>query len=148
MQKNSSRQRDLYYVAVKAFLEKDGKLFIFRDKYGDWDLPGGRIKRYEFKKPLEQVLKRKMDEELGRSISYKLGSPVVFMRHERMEHDTNSTVRIFAIGYLATLVRGNIRLSDMHTESAWIPIKSFDPKHYFTGGWLKGVQEYLKLRRK
>lgn len=37
-------QKDLYYVAVKIFLEKGEKLFIFKDRYGDWDIPGGRLK--------------------------------------------------------------------------------------------------------
>lgn len=135
-------------MAVKVFLEKNGKLFIFKDKYGDWDLPGGRIKRYEFRRSLEDVLKRKMGEEVGRSVVYKLGRPIVFMRHERFEHNTNSTARIFAVGYLATMVRGEVRLSDMHTESAWVPVRSFKPKLYFKGGWLKGVEEYLAVRRK
>ena len=42
--------KDLYFVAVKLFLEdKDGKLFIFKDRFGEWDLPGGRLRINEFK---------------------------------------------------------------------------------------------------
>ena len=51
MQKTKSKrgsERDLYYVAVKVFLERKGKLFIFKDRYGAWDLPGGRIQKHEF----------------------------------------------------------------------------------------------------
>ena len=68
------------------------------------------------------------------------------MRHEREEKD--SKVRIFAIGYSATYLGGEIKLSDEHTESIWASVKSFNPTTYFKGGWLKGVEEYLKLRRK
>lgn len=57
--------KDLYYVAVKVFLEDKGKLFIFKDKFGDWDLPGGRIRKDEFEASLDEVIKRKMSEEKG-----------------------------------------------------------------------------------
>lgn len=65
--------KDTYFVAVKVFLEKEGKLLILKDSFGDWDLPGGRIKKDEFDVPLEQVIKRKMSEELGNEIQYALG---------------------------------------------------------------------------
>lgn len=35
-------QKDTYFVAVKVFLERDNKLLILKDNFGDWDLPGGR----------------------------------------------------------------------------------------------------------
>ena len=41
----STDQKDMYFVAVKVFLEKDNKLLILKDNFGDWDLPGGRIKK-------------------------------------------------------------------------------------------------------
>jgi len=141
-------QKETYFVAVKVFLERDGKLFIFKDNFGDWDLPGGRIKKDEFYAPLEDVVRRKMDEEIGRDVQYSLGVPAVFMRHERVEHAPgNPTVRIFAIGYPATWKEGEPRLSARHTEMQWADLAAFKPEDYFTGGWLKGVQEYLALRR-
>lgn len=143
----STAERDLYYVAVKVFLERNGRFLIFKDRYGDWDIPGGRIRKHEFSTPLEQVLKRKMKEELGSSIRYNLGKPMVFMRHERKEESGGETVRIFAIGYQATLLNSEIKLSGQHVEFVWVPIKSFNPTNYFEGGWLKGVKEYLKLKR-
>ena len=57
---------------------KKGKLFIFKNCFGDWDLPGGRIKENEFNKPLEKVIERKIKEELGNKVKYNLGKPVVF----------------------------------------------------------------------
>jgi predicted NUDIX family NTP pyrophosphohydrolase len=44
-------ERDLYCVALKVFLEHNGNLFIFKDRYGDWDIPGGRIEMDEFSTP-------------------------------------------------------------------------------------------------
>src|ERR1700722_1007184 len=93
-------EKDTYFVAVKVFLEQDGKLLILKDNFGDWDLPGGRIKKDEFEVPLDQIIKRKMSEELGDNIEYTIGKPVVFMRHERQEAAPgNPTVRIFAVGF-------------------------------------------------
>ena len=141
-------QKDLYFVAVKVFLEKDGKFFVFKDRYGAWDLPGGRIKKDEFDTSLDQIIRRKMSEELGDNIEYKLGKPIVFMRHERVESVPESpTIRIFAIGYEATLTGGEPKMSDQHLQSLWANLKTFKPENYFTGGWLKGVQEYLSIRK-
>lgn len=144
----STDQKDTYFVAVKVFLEKDGKLLIMKDNFGDWDLPGGRIKKDEFEKPLDEIIKRKMSEELGDDIQYKIGKPMVFMRHERVEASSgNPTVRIFAIGYEGKLESGEIKTSERHTELLWVEPANFKPEDYFTGGWLKGVQEYIKLKK-
>ncbi|MEK7582897.1 MAG: NUDIX domain-containing protein [Patescibacteria group bacterium] len=141
-----STEKDLYYVAVKVFLKKNGKLFIFKDKFGDWDLPGGRIRKDEFNVQLEDVLRRKMLEELGNEITYDIGKPVVFFRHERTEASLGQHVRIFAIGYEGKFLKGEIKLSEIHTQSEWVDIATFKPEDYFTGGWLVGVQEYLTKR--
>lgn len=136
--------KDTYFVAVKIFLEKNGKLLILKDNFGDWDLPGGRIKKDEFDTPLEDIVRRKMREELGDSIEYTIGKPETFLRHERVEAvPENPTVRIFALGYHASLLSGEITLSPRHTELQWVDLQTFKPEDYFTGGWLKGVQEYL-----
>ncbi len=139
-------QKDTYFVAVKVFLEKDGKLLILKDSFGDWDLPGGRIKTDEFEVPLEQIIQRKIGEELGDEIKYTIGKPVVFMRHQRQESvPGNPTVRIFAVGYEGTLESGDIHLSERHTEMKWVDPTSLNPEDYFKGGWLKGVRDYLAI---
>lgn len=140
--------KDTYFVAVKVFFEREGKLLIFKDRFGDWDLPGGRIKPNEFETPLEDIVKRKIFEELGDGLNYTVGKPEIFMRHERQEvAEGNPTVRIFALGYILTLNEGELKLSSQHTEMKWVDLKDFKPEEYFKGGWLKGVQDYLKLRR-
>jgi len=145
----SISDKDTYYVAVKVFLEKDGKLFIFKDGFDRWDLPGGRIKKDEFNTPLEQIVARKVSEELGDDIKYTLGKPTIFMRHERVENVEGSpTIRIFAIGYPATLESGDIELPSHHKEMLWVDPNDFEPEKYFEGGWLKGVKEYLELKKR
>jgi 8-oxo-dGTP pyrophosphatase MutT (NUDIX family) len=142
-------EKDTYFVAVKVFLERDGKLLIMKDNFGDWDLPGGRIKKDEFDVPLEQIIARKMREELGDDIRYSIRKPIVFMRHERQEATPgNPTVRIFAVGYEGTLTSGEIKTSERHPELLWVDPKDFQPEQYFKGGWLKGMQEYLAIRNR
>ncbi len=141
-----SNEKDTYFVAVKVFLEKGGKLLIFKDNFGDWDLPGGRIKKDEFETPLPQIVARKMKEEIGENVSYSIGEPIIFMRHERVEAvQGNPTVRIFALGYKGQWQSGDIILSPRHTDMKWVDIKTFKPEEYFTGGWLKGVKDYIVL---
>lgn len=143
----SLEEKEQYYVAVKVFLEKDGKFLIMKDKYGDWDLPGGRIKKDEFASPIEDVIKRKMSEELGNEIEYKLGKSLLTMRHERVEAAPgNPTIRIFAVSYEAKLLNGEPKISNLFTESMWVDSKTFKPEEYFIGGWLKGIEEYLKIK--
>ncbi|MBI2989833.1 MAG: NUDIX domain-containing protein [Candidatus Magasanikbacteria bacterium] len=143
----NNEQKDSYFVAVKVFLEKDGALLILKDRFGDWDLPGGRIQKDEFGVSLDQIIKRKISEELGEDIQYSIGRPLLFMRHERIERILgNPMVRIFAIGYEGILQSGTIRLSERHTEMLWIDPQVFQPEKYFEGGWLKGVEEYLNIR--
>lgn len=142
-------QKDTYFVAVKVFFEKDGKLLILKDNFGDWDLPGGRIKKDEFEKPLEEIIKRKMSEELGNDITYSIGKPVVFLRHERVEAAPEKPiVRIFAVGYEGIFESGEIKTSERHPELLWVDPTNFKPEDYFKGGWLKGVKEYLELRHR
>lgn len=138
-------EKDLYYVAVKLFLRDGDKLLITHDIFGDWDLPGGRLKKSEFEAPFEEVIDRKMHEEIGDDVRYKIGEPKVFFRVEREENDLNNKkVRIFAIGYSATYLGGEIVLGDHHDEMQWVDVNTFKPEDYFTGGWLVGVQDYLK----
>ncbi len=141
-----SKQKDLYFVAVKLLLRDGNKLLITHDIYGDWDLPGGRIRVGEFDKSLESVIERKVKEELGAEVEYKLGKPVVFFRVERIEQSLGEKVRIFAIGYEAEYSGGQITLGEHHDELEWVDVADFDPEKYFTGGWLTGVQEYLKQK--
>lgn len=132
-------------MAVKVFFKKDGKLLILKDNFGDWDLPGGRIKKDEFDVGLADVIKRKVSEELGNEIVYSIGQPVVFMRHQRVEQAPgNPTVRIFAVGYEGEITGGEVKLSERHPEIKWVDPHDFKPEDYFEGGWLKGVQEYLQ----
>ncbi|HVX58403.1 MAG TPA: NUDIX domain-containing protein [Candidatus Saccharimonadales bacterium] len=143
----SESERDLYFVAVKLLLRDGDKLLITHDIFGSWDIPGGRIKKFEFEAPLEEVIKRKMKEEIGEDVKYTVGPVKVFFRHERKEMKIGELVRIFAIGYEGKYLGGEVRLGDHHDKYEWVDIKTFQPEDYFTGGWLKGIKEYQDIAK-
>lgn len=139
--------KDLYFVAVKVFLQdKEGRLLMIKDRFGAWDISGGRLREIDFAEPLEAVIDRKMKEELGESVRYDLGEPAVFMRHERDEllpSGEREKRRIFAVGYRATYLDGDIILGPNHEKYEWVSLDVFVPEEYFTGGWLQGVKEFI-----
>ena len=139
----NNNQKDLYYVAVKLFLRDGDTLLITHDIFGEWDLPGGRMRKDEFNTPFDTIVERKIREELGPDLKYELGQPHIFFRVERIEAGLNKKVRIFAIGYDAIYRGGDIKLWDVHNQMEWVDVRTFQPEKYFTGGWLTGVQEYL-----
>ncbi|MCA9333785.1 NUDIX domain-containing protein [Candidatus Saccharibacteria bacterium] len=139
--------KDQYFVAVKVLMRRGEELLITHDVFGDWDIPGGRIKPDEFDTPLEDIISRKIREELGDKVKYSLGKPRVFFRHKRLEHNSKQPVRIFAIGYEAKYEGGEIKLGDNHDKHEWVDAKDFSPEDYFDGGWLKGLQEYQGILR-
>ena len=147
-----SSAKDTYFVAVKLFLEdSDGRLLITKDKFGDWDLPGGRLRENYFDVPLEKIAERKIVEELGKDVKYELGAPVVFMRHERDEilpSGGREKRRIFAVGYKAKYLGGLIELGKNHEKYEWVSLDNFKPEEYLKGGWLKGVKDYMRLGEK
>ena len=138
------KEKDLYNIALKVLLRKDDTLLITHDIFKHWDLPGGRILPEEFQANFVDIIARKMREELGGKVEYVLGQPKAFFRVERIE-DTDKTVRIFAIGYEAQYLGGEISLGDHHDKMEWVSAMNFNPEDYFEAGWLKGMQEYQAL---
>ena len=138
--------KDTYFVAVKVFLlDSKENLLIIKDIFNAWDIPGGRLREQDFNLPLETIVERKMKEEIGEDVKYILGSPILFMRHERDEilpSGNSEKRRIFAVGYIAQYQKGEIMLGKNHEKYEWVPVKTFDPKTCFSGGWLKGVQDF------
>jgi len=145
--------KDLYCLAVKVLLVDDqDRLLIIKDIYDDgWDIPGGRLRPMDFNVSFEDVVTRKMKEELGDLVKYQLGEPVVYFRHEREEvlpSGENESIRIFAIGYQAKYVGGEINLGEYLKEYKWVPLATFVPEEYLVGGWLNGVKEFQEKYNK
>lgn len=134
-----------FFVALKLLLRQSEQLLITHDVFGDWDLPGGRLATKDSDTALEEVLSRKVAEELGTEVEYTLGQPRALFRHERREAALGGhSVRIFAVGFEAAYLGGSIRLGRHHDRYEWVEAATFDAGSYFVGGWLSGVEEYQR----
>lgn len=135
--------KDVYFIAVKALIRHGDRLLITHDVFDSWDIPGGRIKKDEFQRPLIDVLKRKLSEELGDKIQYEIGDIATTFSVERDEVGIGSKVRIFAIGYEVKFLGGDIHLGSNHDQYEWVVVSDFEPNILFKDGWEKGLETYL-----
>lgn len=145
----NSRQKDNYLVAVKLLLRDGDKLLVTHDIYGQWDIPGGRIRKDQFNTPMEQILHDKIFEELGNEIKYELGEVKATFRVEREEVGRGGeVVRIFGVGYEAKYLGGHIELGDVHDKYEWIDLTSVNLEDYKTkSGWVHLLDEYVESVR-
>jgi ADP-ribose pyrophosphatase YjhB (NUDIX family) len=142
----------VYFVAVKIFLRQNEKLLLIRDKWSVWELPGGRIKPEEFQKNLTDVVARKIREELGEKIQISAPKPTgTFFQVSRTEKTgelSEQKVRIFAVGFEAEYLGGEIDLGEFHDELKWVSVENFAPLKLQNNDWMRGVQDYLdKIKR-
>lgn len=118
-----------YQVALKILLEKDGK-FLFLKVGSFFDLPGGRIDADEHEVELEKILKREVREELGPTLKYRLGGPILQFRR----HFKKKDLHVFIVVYKAIYLSGKIDLSNEHTGFVWIDPKqkNFKKDNFFS----------------
>jgi ADP-ribose pyrophosphatase YjhB (NUDIX family) len=141
----------VYFVAVKVFLRDGDKLLLIHDQWSNWELPGGRIKLDEFQQPLEKTVARKISEELGDKVKYSIPRPTgTFVQVSRDEHvgDRTQKVQIFAIGFEANYLGGEIDMGDHHDQLKWIDVNTFRPLDLQNNDWMRGIQDYLDKVRK
>jgi len=146
------KEKDFYQISLKVFLKnKEGKILALKavDKgsfAGFYDLPGGRIDTDEFTTPYTEILKREIAEELGDGVEVNINpSPVAIGRHLIPAHLTRAArdLRVLYVFFEATLVDGEIQVSDEHQGQEWLDFSAINPKEYFTSGILEGVEMYL-----
>lgn len=140
---SSSTDKGQFYVAAKVLLRDKDKLLLLHDVFSDWDLPGGRILPSEFGGDIQNVVRRKMHEELGPDIQYELGGIDTYFQVTRTEHDTGNESQIFAVGFTACYLGGNIQLGNNHDRYKWVQMSNLNPSEYFKHGWETGVERYI-----
>lgn len=136
--------KDVYFIAVKALVRDGNKLLTTHDVFNSWDIPGGRIKKDEFQKPLKDVLRRKLGEELGDGFRYEIGEIVANFSVERYEVGIDTTARIFAVGYEVRYIDDDIVLGHNHDKYEWVDMETFKPRLLFKDGWEIGLESYMK----
>lgn len=144
------KEKDFYQISLKIFLKnKKGEILALKAVEnstfaGSYDLPGGRINTDEFKVDFIEILKREVEEEIGKvnfSVNIK---PVAIGRHliPASRADSGRETRVLYLFFEAEFLDGNITISDEHIEYKWINLKEIDPKQYFKSGILEGVRMY------
>ena len=136
----------LFFVGLKAFIAKDGKLLILREfaseKYPSgkkWEIPGGRITESEERTPLIDVLLREVREECG-SIEIIVGEVFHVFRRQFPNGEW-----VFLAGFDCSYISGEVTLSHEHTEYAWI-IEA-DMEHYdFVNGYEEAIRAYFRKK--
>ena len=140
----NSSSKGLFHVAAKVLLRDGDRVLLLHDIFGDWDLPGGRILPSEFGGDIQDVIKRKMSEELGTDVIYKIAGIDTYFQVVRTERDSGNESRIFAIGFSACYLGGNVKLGTHHDEYRWVDLHSLTPTDYFEHGWEAGVERYIE----
>ena len=109
-----------YRIAAKAFIIKDGKLFMMKrrandpHKPGAWDIPGGRL---DFGESPYDGLTREVKEEISSEVDIIMPIDVQHFTRDDGQHIT-------LIMFLCHLRNGDMKLSEEHQEYKWIDINS------------------------
>lgn len=124
-----------FFFAVKALIERDGKILIIkrsdkaRGQHYEWELPGGRM---EFGETVAEALHREVREETGLSITIRQ----LFRLWQF--HKNQDAVVIGATFWCSPQDDTPLRLSEEHTEARWV-----EPEEITTFKTYPGVREEL-----
>ena len=123
------KRKTAVFVAVKAFVECDGKILILREserynegtRRGEWDIPGGRIATGE---NLEDALVREVREETGLNIA----SCTPFFADETTPRPVvnNEEWQIIRIFFACRADTSSVVLSNDHDKCAWIAPNKYE----------------------
>lgn len=131
-----------FQITQKLFLRDGDLLLVMRDrKSGFGDLPGGRMDEDEFYSDWVLSIQREVSEELGPNVKVDI-NPKPFLIHKHKVNEGNHPCII--LGYHASLVSGQIIMSDEHDFMEWVNVKTYNPSPLFTEYMLDAVSIYLK----
>lgn len=114
---------------------------------GFHDLPGGRITWEERGLPLPAILAREIREELGVRVRFRMRqtTPVAVSLHEYYSKRYRRVRYALWVFFEAQYLGGPVAISSEHTGYLWARINKKNLRKYFTGGALKGMQNYFDM---
>jgi len=126
-----------FYVAQKAFIERDGKVLVLNDPVYGLDFPGGKIQVGEAKdgdaSSLTHALKREVLEETGLEI--EVGKPFAVWYSEYPKNHRNYPKVVYLVGFKCTHLSGEPIMSAEHDNFTWVDKDSYqqfdDGRSYF-----------------
>ena len=140
------------YIGVKGLIVRhDGNVLITQEPIhfqggGKWELPGGKIAEGEESFPLEQILLREVEEELGKSFKIEIRGIIDVMRRPWNKPGARADQVMLAV--FECLYRdGDVTLSDENDSYAWIGLNDIG-NYTFVSGYLPVLRKYLEKHSK
>jgi 8-oxo-dGTP pyrophosphatase MutT (NUDIX family) len=132
-----------FQVSIKAIVKNGSKILLLETPDGYYDFPGGRIDETEKDLELHEVLKREIQEELGKNIKFIIND-VAFASKRRFT-EKNKDNRLIAIYYEVEYLSGEIKLSDEHSKYSWINPSSIleEPDKFMSKDEYNQYNKYL-----
>ena len=137
----------LSYIGVKALITNKDTVLITQEPTwftggGKWELPGGRLAEGEEEIPLEEILLREINEELGDAFTVEVGAVVDVMRRPWNKPGSESNLVFLAV-FKCQYKEGDIKLSEENNAYTWIG-KDEIAEYEFIDGYKKVLQNYFK----
>lgn len=104
-----------FYVGVKGFITKDGKILLLQKAgEGFWEAPGGRIDGDE---TIEEALSRELHEEVPNIKDIEIKD---ILGAHRLQKDIDGDTSLVLMYYLVRAdIDGEPELSDEHDDYMW-----------------------------
>lgn len=109
-----------WFIAQKAFIEKDGNVLVLHDPVEGLDFPGGKIQEGE--EDIIASLKREVSEETGLSI--EVGRPFKVHR-EVFKRGVYAGKSVYFVCFYCEWKSGDVLLSDEHTSFRWVNVHTY-----------------------
>lgn len=126
-------------ISIKGLICNNGKIFIVRDHWDNWELPGGRV---EYGENHKEALQREFKEELGVK-EIKIGNIVnVF---DFVGSKKSNDIHFVVVIYECFANLNKLKLSGEHAEFKWI---RFDEVYNYPmkNGYLETIEKFKKLK--
>jgi 8-oxo-dGTP diphosphatase len=135
------------YIGVKGLIVNgEGKVLITQEPThfvggGKWELPGGKIANGEDETPLEEILLREIQEELGDKFKVEIKRVIDIMRRPWNKPGASADQVMLAV-YECSYLSGHIQLSDENVDSAWVTAQEL-AQYEFISGYLPVLKKYF-----
>ncbi len=129
-------------VGVKAFITRDDELLLVKsgfDREELWEVPGGRYDVGEEKLSPQEILRREISEELGNKFECEIQNPIITWIRPLGDQF------VFLIAYAAAFAKGDILLSNEHTEYRWVTKDSWQDLP-LAPGYDRALDQFWKKR--
>lgn len=136
-----ARNKALYNISLKIFLERDGEFLILTNEENKFDLPGGRIDEDEHRKSLKDIIHREIIEELGEGFRFEIGKPIM---HFRRIFDEDG-LYVFILVFSGKVLSNDIIISEEHNGYFWMKPEEIimDPDKFYSEEEYAAFSEYI-----